>query len=97
MKSKITLKIIGLSFILIPPLISSFQIAKSQSALLESVKRNPKEAKALCSKFKELNSLNKSAASKESILEISAQKNLDKVDAEVLAMYVRGLYCSEVF
>ena len=69
----------------------------AQSKLLESVKRNPDEAKSICQSFRELNKKNISASSQKSIQKISTQKNLNKVDAEVLAMYVRGLYCPETF
>tara|TARA_Y100001968_G_scaffold69255_1_gene60365 strand:- start:812 stop:1126 length:315 start_codon:yes stop_codon:yes gene_type:complete len=68
----------------------------AQSNLLENVKKNPAEAIALCSKFKSLNSKGISASSNESIAEISNQKKLSKMDAEILSMYVRGLHCPEV-
>ena len=73
------------------------QEAMAQSRLLEDVKRNPDEAKSLCENFKELNNKNISAGSPQSIQRISKQKNLSKVDAEILSMYVRGLYCPETF
>ena len=73
------------------------QDAMAQSRLLEGVKRNPEEAKSICQSFRELNKQNISAASQESIQKISTQKNISEVDAEILSMYVRGLYCSETF
>ncbi len=73
------------------------QEVMAQSRLLEDVKRNPDEAKSICQNFKELNKKNISAASPQSIQRISKQKNLSDVDAEVLSMYVRGLYCPETF
>ena len=71
--------------------------AMAQSRLLESVKRNPDEAKSMCKSFIELNKENISAGSQKSIEKISIKKNISKVDAEVLSMYVRGLYCPDTF
>ena len=68
----------------------------AQSNLLESVKRNPKEAKALCMQFRKLNSIGVSASSNQAIKEISSQKNLSNTDAEILSMYVIGLHCPDV-
>ncbi len=73
------------------------QIAMAQSRLLESVKRNPDEAKSICHSFRELNKQNISASSPKSIQKISTQKNISEVDSEILSMYVRGLYCPETF
>jgi len=71
--------------------------AMAQSRLLESVKRNPDEAKSICQSFSELNKNNISFGSTESIQKISTEKNISEVDAEILSMYVRGLYCPETF
>jgi len=68
----------------------------AQSNILESVKRNPKEAKALCMQFRNLNSIGVSASSNQAIQEISNQKNLSNTDAEILSMYVIGLHCPDV-
>ena len=73
------------------------QEAIARSTLLEDVKRNPDEAKSICKNFRELNKKNISASSKKSIQKISTQKNISEVDAEILSMYVRGLYCPETF
>ena len=75
---------------------SSINAVQAQSNLLESVKRNPNEAIALCSKFRSLNSQGVSASSKASITEISEKRNLSEIDAEILSMYVRGLHCPDV-
>ena len=86
--------------LLITLIFTSFGIsqgAMAQSRLLESVKRNPDEAKSICESFRELNKENISASSKHSIQKISTQKNISEVDAEILSMYVRGLYCPETF
>ena len=73
------------------------QEAIAQSSLLEEVKRNPDEAKSICQSFSELNKKNISASSQQSIQEISNQKKISKGDAEILSMYVRGLYCPQTF
>ena len=73
------------------------QAAIAQSRILESVKRNPDEAKSICQNFRNLNKEKVSAGSPKSIQRISSQKKISKVDAEILAMYVRGLYCPETF
>ncbi len=68
----------------------------AQSTLLENVKRNPKEALALCKQFRNLNSNGISASSTDAIKEISRQKNLSMTDAEILSIYVIGLHCPDV-
>ena len=73
------------------------QCAMAQSRLLEAVKRNPDEAKSICEGFRKLNKENISAVSQKSIQKISIEKNISELDAEILAMYVRGLYCPETF
>tara|TARA_B100001121_G_C18638095_1_gene597733 strand:- start:559 stop:876 length:318 start_codon:yes stop_codon:yes gene_type:complete len=81
-------------------IITSFgisQVAMAQSRLLDSVKRNPDEAKSICESFRKLNKENISASSKKSIQTISTKKNISEVDAEILSMYVRGLHCPETF
>ena len=77
-------------------ILASIPIGKAQSKLLESVKRNPQEAKALCDKFKSMNSQRISALSPESINEIAKERNLSAMDAEILTTYVIGLNCPEV-
>ena len=86
--------------LLITLIFTSFGIsqgAMAQSRLLEGVKRNPDEAKSMCETFRELNKENISAGSQKSIQKISLQKNISEGDAEILSMYVRGLYCPETF
>ena len=87
----------GLLITLIFTSVALNQEAMAQSSLLEGVKRNPEEAKSICQSFRELNEQNIPASSKESIQKISSQKNISAVDAEILSMYVRGLYCPETF
>ena len=86
--------------LLITLIFASFGISQgaiAQSRLLEGVKRNPDEAKSICESFRELNKENISAVSQKSIQKISIQKNISEGDAEILSMYVRGLYCPETF
>ena len=86
--------------LLITLIFTSFAInqdAMAQSRLLDGVKRNPDEAKSICKSFRNLNKENISASSPKSIKQISIQKNISEVDAEILSMYVRGLYCPETF
>ena len=86
--------------LLITLIFASFGINQgviAQSRLLEGVKRNPDDAKSICESFRKLNKENISAGSQKSIQKISIQKNISEVDAEILSMYVRGLYCPETF
>ena len=87
----------GLLITLVFTLFGISQNVMAQSRLLEDVKRNPEEAKSMCESFRELNKENISAGSQKSIQKISIQKNISEVDAEILSMYVRGLYCPETF
>ena len=68
----------------------------SQSNLLESVKKNPNEAKNLCNKFKEFNSKGISANSDKAINYISNKKKLTPVNAEIFSIYVIGLHCPDI-
>ena len=86
--------------LLITLIFASFGINQgviAQSRLLDGVKRNPDEAKSICESFRKLNKENISAGSQKSIQKISIQKNISEGDAEILSMYVRGLYCTETF
>ncbi len=86
--------------LLITLILTSFAInqeAMAQSRLLEDVKKNPEQANSICKDFKELNKNNISAGSRKSIQAISKNKNISEVEAEILSMYVRGLYCPETF
>ena len=68
----------------------------SQSNLLESVKKNPKEARNLCNKFKEFNSKDISASSDKVIEYVSNKKKLTPVNAEIFSIYVIGLHCPDI-
>ena len=69
----------------------------SQSNLLESVKKNPNEAKNLCNKFRDFNSKGISASSDKAIEYVSKRNKLTSVNAELFSIYVIGLHCSDVF
>ena len=87
----------GLVITLIFTFLAINQETMAQSRLLEDVKRNPDEAKSICQNFRKLNKKNISAGSAQSIKKISNEKNMSEVEAEILSMYVRGLYCPETF
>ena len=76
--------------------LASPSIIYGQSQLLENVKRNPDEAKALCKKFRSDNAKGISSRSKAVIEKISQEKNLSFTDAEILSIYVIGMHCPEV-
>ena len=71
----------------------------AQTNLLESVKKNPKNSKELCSKFKEFNSKGISANSDLAINHVSKKwkTELSPLNAEILSIYVIGLHCPKVF
>ena len=75
---------------------SSLYTSYSQSNLLESVKKNPNEAKNLCNKFREFNSKGISASSDKVIKYVSDKKKLTPVNAEIFSIYVIGLHCPDI-
>ena len=68
----------------------------SQSNLLETVKKNPNEARVLCNKFREFNSKGISASSDKFIKYVSDKKKLTPVNAEIFSIYVIGLHCPDI-
>ena len=68
----------------------------SQSNLLETVKKNPNEAKKICTKFREFNSKGISASSDKAIDYVSNKKKLTPVNAEIFSIYVIGLHCPDI-
>ena len=68
----------------------------AQSNLLESVKKNPKNAIELCNKFKELNRRGISASSDEAVNYVLKKNKLTPVNAEILSIYVIGVHCPNV-
>ena len=77
-------------------LISASAGFAQESKLLESIKRNPAEAQALCDSFKAMNSNGQSAYSSESINQLARKRNLSAKKAEILASYVVFMHCSDV-
>jgi hypothetical protein len=77
-------------------LLAASPVAGAESKLLETVKRNPAEARALCKKFQKMNSSGKSAYSKKSTKRLATSRNLSMIDAEVFVTYVVGMYCPDV-
>ena len=75
---------------------NSLNTVLSQSNLLESVKKNPGEAKNICNKFREFNSKGISASSDKAIEYVSKKNKLSPVNAEILSIYVIGLHCPQV-
>ena len=70
--------------------------ARSQSQLLDSVKRNPAKAKQLCAQLRQMNADGVSYTSRKATRVIATQENLSPGDAEVLTTYVVGLHCPDV-
>ena len=75
---------------------NSFYPVFSQSNLLESVKKNPIEAKNLCNKFREFNSKGISASSDKAIEYVSNKTKLTPINAEIFSIYVIGLHCPDI-
>ena len=75
---------------------NSLYPAFSQSNLLESVKKNPVEAKNICNKFREFNSKGISANSNQAIEYVSRKINLTPVNAEIFSIYVIGIHCPDI-
>lgn len=70
--------------------------AQAQSGLLESVRRDPARAKALCGQLREMNKQGVSYTSKQATRTIASQEGLSLMDAEVLTTYVVGIHCPDV-
>ena len=81
---------------LITPALLQPPAAVAQSNLLDSVKRNPGQARKLCNQLREFNQQGLSYTSKKALQQIASQENLSLVDAEVLTTYVVGLHCPDV-
>ena len=75
---------------------NSLYPALIQSNLLESVKKNPKEAINICKKFREFNSRGISASSDQAIDYVSKKNKLNPVNAEIFSIYVIGLHCPDI-
>lgn len=76
--------------------IAAVPVSASESDLLDAVKRNPQEAKALCKKFRKLNTKGGSAYDAKTTRRLASNKSLSIPDAEVLVTYVVGMHCPNV-
>ena len=69
----------------------------AQSNLLESVKKNPKNAIEMCNKFKEYNKKGITANDDEVINYVLKKNNLSSArNAEVLSLYAIAIHCPNV-
>ena len=75
---------------------SPLLVVAADSDLLNSVKRNPEKAKAICRLFLQMNANGKSAFSKANINTVAANENLSFQDAEILMTYIVGMHCDDV-
>ena len=82
---------IGLAVVLAPS-----TAAAADSDLLNGVKSNPQEAKAMCQDFKDLNERGKSAYDRATTRNVAQSRQISKPDAEVLITYVVGIHCPDV-
>ncbi|WP_244279318.1 hypothetical protein [Synechococcus sp. UW69] len=71
-------------------------VGAADSDLLNSVKRNPEKAKAMCRSFRDMNDNGQSAYSKKATREVATSQNLNFQDAEILVTYVVGMHCPDV-
>ena len=72
--------------------------ALALSELLDSIKRDPAEAKAMCRQFRTSKATNKSfdPYSRKTTLEVARKRQLSANDAEILITYVVGMHCPDV-
>ena len=71
-------------------------IVAADSDLLNSVKRNPEKAKAMCRSFRQMNANGRSPFSKPYINQVAASEKLSFQDAEILMTYIVGMHCADV-
>ena len=75
---------------------SASSVSAAVSDLLNSVKRNPEKAKAMCLSFRQMNADGKSAYSEKATRKVAQNQNLTFQDAEILVTYVVGMHCPNV-
>jgi len=83
--------LIGTSLLLMPG-----TVLAADSELLNGVKRNPQEAKAMCRSFRALNAEGQSAYTKATTRQVAKSRQISRRDAEVLITYVVGIHCPDV-
>ena len=82
---------IGLAVVLAPSTAGA-----AESDLLNGVKSNPQEAKAMCQDFRDQNERGKSAYARANTRNVAESRQISKSDAEVLITYVVGIHCPDV-
>ena len=90
------MKLLRTALIALALLGSPLLVVAADSDLLNSVKRNPEKAKAMCRSFRQMNANGKSAYSKKSTNKVAQGQNLTFQDAEILVTYVVGMHCPDV-
>ena len=72
--------------------------ALAQSELLDSIKRDPADAKAMCRQFRTAKATNKSfdPYSRKTTIKVAKNRQLSTNDAEILITYVVGMHCPDV-
>ena len=85
------LLLIGIAVVLAPN-----SAAAADSDLLNGVKSNPQEAKAMCKSFRDQNERGTSAYDLVNTHEVAKSRKISKPDAEVLITYVVGIHCPDV-
>ena len=72
--------------------------ALAQSELLDAIKRDPAEAKAMCRQFRTAKATNKSfdPYSRKTTIKVAKNRQLSTNDAEILITYVVGMHCPDV-
>lgn len=85
------LLLIGIAVVLAPN-----SAAAADSDLLNGVKSNPQEAKAMCKSFRDQNERGTSAYDRANTHEVAKSRQISKPDAEVLITYVVGIHCPDV-
>ncbi|WP_392349976.1 hypothetical protein [Parasynechococcus sp.] len=72
--------------------------ALAQADVLETIKRNPAEAKAMCRQFRTAKSKNKNfdPYSRKTTRQVVKDRKISMGDAEILITYVVGMHCPDV-
>ena len=91
-----SLKLLRTALVTLALLGSPFLVIAADSDLLNSVKRNPEKAKAMCRTFQQMNANGRSPFSKAYINQVAASENLSFQDAEILMTYTVGMHCDDV-
>ena len=71
-------------------------VLAEDSELLKSVKRNPQEAKSLCTQFRKLNKKGLSVYGRENTSKVADSRQFSITEADVLVTYIVGMHCPDV-